>query len=403
MNLSEAIDARRSRRKYRSVPLPGDAAASLQVLIDQLQQRDDVRMQLVLDNGLAFAGLRRSYGMFTGVQHYVGLIARRDDPTSPERLGYDGETVALTAVSLGLGTCWVGGSFDRSACPFDLADNETVACVITIGVVDADASLKEKMIRGAVHRRTRSIDEMLTCDSPAPDWVMDGMRAVQKAPSAANRQPVKFTYDGSTVRAFVPKTDEAMMGVDFGIAKLHFEIGAGAGKWHWGNGAAFARDVVRPYTDCDHDAFAAMFSVCFLQDYGMPLSPEQVTQVCGKIETAARAGVVSIDLAMSGPDAVGFVIYQIDAPQSDWCERPGWGLIREMFVAPNWRKQGWGRRLASHAEQALELRGATNIYLTTDDALEFWLSLGYTNTNQICQRNEGLILTKTVAATGTEQ
>lgn len=30
--------------------------------------------------------------------------------------------------------------------------------------------------------------------------------------------------------------------VDLGIAKLHFEIGAGGGRWDWGDGAEFHRE-----------------------------------------------------------------------------------------------------------------------------------------------------------------
>jgi hypothetical protein len=32
----------------------------------------------------------------------------------------------------------------------------------------------------------------------------------------------------------------AAIPLDFGIAKLHFVLGAGGGKWEWGNGGKFA-------------------------------------------------------------------------------------------------------------------------------------------------------------------
>jgi len=34
---------------------------------------------------------------------------------------------------------------------------------------------------------------------------------------------------------------DPMLAIDFGIAKLHFEIGAGGGKWSWGNNGEFIR------------------------------------------------------------------------------------------------------------------------------------------------------------------
>lgn len=34
-----------------------------------------------------------------------------------------------------------------------------------------------------------------------------------------------------------------VMAFDFGIAKAHFELGAGGGKWEWGNNGEFTRSA----------------------------------------------------------------------------------------------------------------------------------------------------------------
>ena len=242
MDLLQAIDVRRSRRKYLPTPLPEAAVAALLDLIAQLDVKENTRMELVTGNGAAFEGLRRSYGMFTGVRNYVGLIADRRDPLSFERLGYNGEIVNLTAVTLGLGTCVVGGSFSRDACPFALSEDETVACVIVIGETDDKPSVKESLVRGAMHRRSKTMEQMTDAAQPWPDWFRNGLAAVQKAPSAVNRQPVTFSLIGGGVAtASVPASDDPLMPVDLGIAKLHFALGAGGGIWQWGSGGAFSR------------------------------------------------------------------------------------------------------------------------------------------------------------------
>jgi len=238
MDLLEAIDARQSRRKYLPEPIADDAAATLRTLIAKLNAADGIRMELVIDNGDAFDGLRRSYGMFTGVRNYVGLIADGSE-RCVEKLGYDGELVNLTAVTLGLGTCFVGGSFARSACPFDLAPNETVACVIVVGTVEPSHSVKENLIRGFIHRRTKTAEQLSATPPPWPTWYADGLAAVQKAPSAVNRQPVTFTLTDGVATATVPPSDDPLMQVDLGIAKRHFALGAGGGTWQWGSGGAF--------------------------------------------------------------------------------------------------------------------------------------------------------------------
>lgn len=66
----------------------------------------------------------------------------------------------------------------------------------------------------------------------ADQWFLDGVDAALLAPSAMNQQ--KFTFileDGGKVRA------QAGVGfysrIDLGIAKCHFELGAGDGTFRW--------------------------------------------------------------------------------------------------------------------------------------------------------------------------
>lgn len=55
-----------------------------------------------------------------------------------------------------------------------------------------------------------------------------------------NAQPVKFIYKDNKVTAKVPEKINMQL-VDLGIAKLHFELGAGGGKWEFGNGGTFCK------------------------------------------------------------------------------------------------------------------------------------------------------------------
>lgn len=240
-NLTEAIELRRSRRKYIESPIGAEVAEKLQTLALEYGQKANVRLELVLNNGSAWGGLRKSYGMFTGVKNYVGLIASKTDFEAMERLGYYGELLMLHAVAMGLGTCWVGGSFDRKLCPFVLCGDEMIVCAIALGYAQEQESMKEKLIRSVTHRKTKTIKDMMTTDAPAPGWFMAGMRAVQKAPSAVNRQPVVFSLKEGKVTAGVEKASDIGSVLDLGIAKQHFELGAGCGSWSFGNHAEFAK------------------------------------------------------------------------------------------------------------------------------------------------------------------
>lgn len=242
MDMRQAIDARVSRRTYLDQPVEPGTLDALRAALEEGNARGGVDMRMALDAGGAFAGLRRSYGMFKGVRSYIGLICKENDPLAIERLGYWGERWVLEATALGIGTCWVAGTFDRSLSPFTLGNGDTLVCVITFGPVDASLTFKERLLRAGSHRRTKSIADMVRADVEAlPDWFERGMRMVQRAPSAVNRQPVVFTLKDGAASAAIDGQAAATL-LDFGIAKLHFEIGADGGHWAWGNGGEFIRD-----------------------------------------------------------------------------------------------------------------------------------------------------------------
>lgn len=110
-----------------------------------------------------------------------------------------------------------------------------------------------------------------------------------------------------------------------------------------------------------------------------------------EIQDHQRIGTIVLALHRGKP--MGFAIYQIDSPRSDWCKYPGWGCIREFYIRPEFRHKGFGRRLAAYAESHLKKLGATDVYLTADSAVNFWEHCGYSNTHEICS-NDLEILTK---------
>jgi hypothetical protein len=121
--------------------------------------------------------------------------------------------------------------------------DEFFSGVITIGNVEPDKSWKEKLISKVTHRKTKAIREMMEADSEVPEWFLEGMRAVQKAPSAVNAQPVTFTYQKGIVSAYVASEKYGHEKVDLGIAKLHFEIGAGGGNWELKDEGVFHKSL----------------------------------------------------------------------------------------------------------------------------------------------------------------
>lgn len=229
MDLMEAIQVRTSRRTYLETPISEDKVKRLEEKINEVNKPGRLGLKLILKEPSAFNKFRKTYGMFKGVQNYILLIGKTE-PDVKEKLGYYGEQLVLLATRLGLGTCWVGGTFDRSIGSAYLKADETFCGVILLGNVEEEKSWKERLISKVTHRKTKAIEEMMKAEGEVPEWFLSGMKAVQKAPSAVNAQPVTFTYQQGIVSAYA----SGKLGhekIDLGIAKLHFEIGAGGGTW----------------------------------------------------------------------------------------------------------------------------------------------------------------------------
>lgn len=243
--LLEASGKRISRRAYQDTAMDPALSGLLLDAAEKVAQASGLRAELVLENGSVFRGPFASYGMFTGVRNYIALAADKNMPFCREKAGYFGQQLMLYAVSLGLGTCWVGASYNKRGCPVSLKAGEELICVITVGPVAESMAFRENMTYKTVHRGGKSVAQLLTHDAQPPAWVLAGMEQVRSAPSAMNAQPVAFAWKDGALTASVPLKNP-FQPVDLGIAKLHFELGAGQGEWDFGTPAAFRFEQTDP-------------------------------------------------------------------------------------------------------------------------------------------------------------
>ena len=234
----EAIRVRRSRRAYTG-PLETKDVLALQAEIAALALDSGLHITLVEDGASLFGGITKSYGMFSGVHSLLALSCGANNAPAREAAGYYGQRLVLDATKMGLGTCWVGGTYDRKKMA-DLAPAGTeILVVITLGPVKEKPTFVERTVRVATHRGGPDIGGLYVADEIPPAWFLDGVRAAALAPSALNKLPTRFAWKNGVATAFVPE-GRALNLVDLGIAKLHFEVAA-KGKFDTGNGAVFRR------------------------------------------------------------------------------------------------------------------------------------------------------------------
>ena len=100
------------------------------------------------------------------------------------------------------------------------------------------------------------------------------------------------------------------------------------------------------------------------------------------------------NLAYLLEDGTGFLQFQMTA-FSNWFFEEPFGFIREFWVHPALRRQGYGSRLLELAEGYFVERGAHRAVLTADPgAVEFYLVRDYQKAPGITAKNKMEVLTK---------
>lgn len=240
-----AMKKRCSRRKYKAVPIASKCIKQLESSIALYNKESGLKIKLVVGNGgELFDGFRKSYGLFVGVQNYIAMLGSREIPNRMEKTGRFGEKIILEATAMGLSTCWVGSSYDKKSAAALCSENDILDCVIAIGYSDEKHSLKERMMEYGMHRQNKTKESLIEAREPIPEWFKRGMDAVYLAPSARNLRPFIFRYEEDRVSASLTMRTESAM-IDLGISKLHFELGAGGGRWDYGDGGCYCFDDKR--------------------------------------------------------------------------------------------------------------------------------------------------------------
>lgn len=228
MTIQEAIEARHSVRAYKGQPLAADVVEVLEDKIRELNEKGHLHMQLIRNETKAFQGKLAKYGKFRGVNDYIVMAGQKSDDLD-ERIGYYGEQLVLLAQTLGLNTCWVGLSYSKVPGTYVLEAGEVIEAYISIGYGET---------QGVSHKIKR-VEQVSNANDLTPSWFRQGVEAALLAPTAVNQQKFFFEYiparDGKPVRVLA-KRNFSLIGftqMDLGIAKCHFEIGAGKENFEW--------------------------------------------------------------------------------------------------------------------------------------------------------------------------
>lgn len=225
----KAIDMRRSRRTYRTKALDADTMGAISGIVDIVNKNSGLEFKFIEDGTFAFT-------FFTGKFSMIAICGADDEKTRI-KAGYFGEMIVLECVYHGLGTCWVTGTYNENKVLeyLKLPKETRLYGVIVVGNVKPKLSQKEKIMYNVTHKQNKPYQKMFeACDKKLPPYYEKAMQLVEKAPSGTNGRPVHFRYENGIISGYVdePYSEKS---IDFGIAQLHFAIGAESmgvkGEW----------------------------------------------------------------------------------------------------------------------------------------------------------------------------
>ncbi len=231
MDIITAIKQRRSVRTFAPDPLSPSLREHLERFAEHTRSPFGGNVTILLrdiDAGSIFRP--ETYGMISGAKTYF-LISTGSDDSSALSAGYRFEQVILEATRLGLGTCWVGGTFRKSA--FESHDawpaGESLRAVCPVGIPGRARFLERAMTSVMGSYRRKPFESLFYADGfrapiPASSPLAFPLEMMHLAPSSTNSQPWRATKDGDTVHFYCATSNRYSL-IDCGIGLCHFAEG----------------------------------------------------------------------------------------------------------------------------------------------------------------------------------
>lgn len=250
MTIIESIKIRRSCRSYGDGVIEPEKLAELKQSLASNTKTPfgcKVRFHLIDFNEMEIGELKKltTYGVIKGARQFIaGTVEKR--PMAMEDFGYSMERNILKATTIGLGTCWLGGTFKRHgfADKIGIDADELLPAISPVGYPRKNRSVVDRVFRYvAASDKRKPWNELFYLHDT--DHVLDEqdsgafkipLECVRIAPSASNKQPWRIIRDGSrdAFHFYLRRTPGyenvvkyvKLQNVDMGIAMCHFELSA---------------------------------------------------------------------------------------------------------------------------------------------------------------------------------
>lgn len=232
MAIMDSIKARRSIRCYKHDEVPTETIEKIQRKIDSITPLFDAKLRFSLVNIQHLSGMKLgTYGVISGASYFLVACYQKSEYAKLS-LGYAMEEIILYCTELGLGTCFLGGTYRKSAFAkaVNLQKGEIISLISPIGYPTDNLTLMARMMGSSNEVKSRK---------PFPSIVfeMDYLTPIKHdnefkqplemfrlAPSAMNAQPWCALVDQTSVHFFTSKANAGYAQIDLGIAMCNFDL-----------------------------------------------------------------------------------------------------------------------------------------------------------------------------------
>jgi nitroreductase len=198
--------------------------------------------EVLSDIGQFYEGIP---SLFPGIQTEIGITTNVDGRNTPFALfsvkapyyltiysekkdkyemnaGYICEQLSLYMMTLGLGSCFLGGT--------SVPKNARLRGTKEFVIMMAFGKPKEPLTRRPGEAKREELKDLCVYKEQPAKWVNEVLEAARLAPSALNSQPWRFVIMGNRIHIFSKKPDITHSGrwdeFDFGILFAHIMVAA---------------------------------------------------------------------------------------------------------------------------------------------------------------------------------
>ncbi len=241
-SIEESVKKRYSVRNYKEQEVELDKRKAIESFVNSLDNPFGKKVNFhYLDNReMKDEEKLGTYGVIKGAMQYIGTTIKLE-PMALEALGYELEAVILYLAHLELGTCWLGGTFNRKgfAKAMNIEEDEIFPIITPYGYAATKKHMKEIVMRKMIKADQRKewnqlfyINDFQTHLTKEKAGELEvPLEMVRLGPSASNKQPWRILIKDNACHFYEYKqpgySDSFpydIQRVDMGIAAAHFDF-----------------------------------------------------------------------------------------------------------------------------------------------------------------------------------